>query len=71
MQFYKSTEYGLLKVYPCKDGYIRGYIYGDEGHGEAIKIESRFIGESEAKQIKDYLLRHYDRKGISDGIIDF
>lgn len=70
MQFYKTTELGLLKVYPHADGYIYGYIYGDEGRGEAIVIEPEYIGEKKAKQIKDYLEARFDDNEIWDSIIN-
>ena len=69
MQFYKSTEYGLLKVYPHKDGYIYGYIYGDEGRGKAIEIEPEYIGIEDADLIKDYLQNEFDYHNIWDGVI--
>ena len=70
MQFYKSTEYGLLKVYPHADGYIRGYIYGDEGRGEAIEIEPEYIGEEDAELIKDCLQYNFDDHNIWDSVIE-
>lgn len=69
MQFYKITELGLLKVYPHSDGYIYGYIYGDEGRGEAIELEPEFIGIKEAEKIKDYLEARFDDNELWDEII--
>lgn len=69
MQFYKITELGLLKVYPHSDGYIYGYIYGDEGRGEAIELEPEFIGIKETEKIKDYLEARFDDNELWDEII--
>lgn len=50
MSFYKSSNYGFFKVYVTRDGKITGFAYLEEGHGEAIHLEPRHIGEKEAKE---------------------
>lgn len=69
MMFYKETEFGLLKVFAETDGYLRGYIYGDKGRGEAIELEPEFIGIKEAEKIKDYLEARFDDNELWDEII--
>lgn len=69
MQFYKTTNLGLLKVYPHSDGYIYGYIYGDEGREQAIEITPEYIGVKEAKKLKEYLEARFDDNELWDEII--
>ena len=70
MQFYKETELGLYKVFAETDSYLRGYIYGEKGRGEAIELEPEFIGVKEAKKIKDYLEARFDDNKLWDSIIE-
>lgn len=50
MSFYKSTEYGFFKIFVTRSGLIDGYVYLEEGHGEAIKLEPKHVGAKEAKE---------------------
>ena len=50
MSFYKSTEYGFFKIFVTRSGLIDGYVYLEEGHGEAIRLEPKHVGEKEAKE---------------------
>jgi hypothetical protein len=69
MKFYKSNEYGLIKVFVNRNGIIDGYIYKEEGKGKAIELEPINIGESQARAFKKYLMENYDKKGLWDSIV--
>jgi hypothetical protein len=60
MSFYKSSTYGFFKVYVTRDGKITGFAYLEEGHGEAIHLEPRHIGEKEAKEFARALQKYAD-----------
>jgi hypothetical protein len=60
MSFYKSTNYGFFKVFVTRDGKITGYAYLDGGHGEAIHLEPKHVGEKEAKEFARALQLYAD-----------
>lgn len=60
MSFYKSSDYGFFKVYVTRSGLIDGYAYLEEGHGEAIRLEPKHIGEKEAKEFARALQLYTD-----------
>lgn len=69
MKFYKSTEYGLIKIFVSRKGKIDGYLYKEEGKGKAIELEPIYITESQARAFKKYLMETYDNKGLWDSIV--
>lgn len=60
MSFYKSSNYGFFKVYVTRDGKITGFAYLEEGHGEAIHLEPKNVGEKEAKEFARALQKYAD-----------
>ena len=67
MQFYKSTEYGLIKAYLTDMGYIEGYLWKDEGKAEGIELlPFKLVSEEQAKDFAEYLMLNYDDKNIWD-----
>lgn len=60
MSFYKSTDYGLFKVYVTCDGKITGFAYLEEGHGEAIRLAPKHVGAEEAKEFARALQLYAD-----------
>lgn len=60
MSFYKSSNYGFFKVYVTHDGKITGFVYLEEGHGEAIHLEPKNVGEKEAKEFARALQKYAD-----------
>jgi len=59
-KFYKSTEYGFIKVFVEKSGYMRGYLYKDEGKGNAIFLEEKYLGKEKAKQLRYFIQKRTD-----------
>lgn len=60
MSFYKSSNYGFFKVYVTSSGLIDGYAYLEEGHGEAIRLKPKHVGEEEAKEFARALQLYAD-----------
>lgn len=60
MSFYKSSNYGFFKVYVTRSGLIDGYDYLEEGHGEAIRLEPKHVGEKETKEFARALQLYAD-----------
>lgn len=70
MKFYKSTELGLIKAYLTADGFIKGYLWKDEGKAEAIHLEKVKLTKSKnAKEFAIALFEEYDEKRKWDEII--
>ena len=69
MKFYKSTEYGLIKVFVNKSGKVDGYLYKEEGKAQGIKLEELTLDYNEVKEFYYYLLENYDNKGLWDSIV--
>ncbi len=49
VSFYRKPTRRFFDVYVSCNGIITGFAYLEEGHGEAIHLEPRHIGEKEAK----------------------
>ena len=60
MSFYKSSNYGFFKIFVTISGLIDGYAYLEEGHGEAIHLEPKNVGEKEAKEFARALQLYAD-----------
>lgn len=60
MSFYKSSNYGFFKIFVTRSGLIDGYAYLEEGHGEAIHLEPKNVGEKEAKEFARALQLYAD-----------
>ena len=60
MSFYNSSDYGFFKVYVTRSGLIDGYAYLEGGHGEAIRLEPKHVGEKEAKEFARALQLYAD-----------
>lgn len=60
MSFYKSAEYGFFKIFVTRSGLIDGYAYLEDGHGEAIRLEPKHVGEKEAKEFARALQLYAD-----------
>lgn len=60
MSFYNSSDYGFFKVYVTRSGLIYGYAYLEDGHGEAIRLEPKHVGEEEAKEFARALQLYAD-----------
>ena len=69
MKFYKSTEYGLIKVFVKRNGKIDGYLYKEEGKAQGIELKPIYITENQAKKFMEYLMENYDKKGLWDSIV--
>ena len=69
MKFYKSTEYGLIKVFVNRSGKINGYIYKDNGKAQGIKLEDFYISKNEARKFKKYLQENFDDNRLWDSIV--
>lgn len=65
-KFYKSTEYGFIKVFVTKDGFLRGYLYKNEGNGRAIELEEEYWGKNKAKQLRYFMSERTDDIGRWD-----
>lgn len=68
-KFYKSTEYGFIKVFVDKSGYMRGYLYKDEGKGDAIYLEEKYLGKEKAKRLRYFIESKTDNIGRYDDIV--
>ena len=60
MSFYKSSNYGFFKIFVTRSRLIDGYAYLEEGHGEAIHLEPKNVGEKEAKEFARALQLYAD-----------
>lgn len=60
MMFYKSTEYGFIKVYVNANGIINGYLYKDDGNAPAIHLEPEKVNFEDVKKLYNLLLRKAD-----------
>ena len=65
-KFYKSTEYGFIKVYVNKNGYLSGYLYKNEGRADAIVLERKYWGENKARQLRYFIQKKTDDIGRYD-----
>jgi hypothetical protein len=60
--FYKENEYGFIKVFVQKDGTIVGYLYGDKGHADPVKLPVKNISKDDAKCFMNLMYQNADRQ---------
>ena len=73
-QFYKETELGFIKVYVNSDDTLSGYVWLDNGYGEAIHLPEERLKNGDALYLASLLYQEADGKGIWDEdiyLIDF
>lgn len=63
---YQNTGCGFIRAWVNRDGYIKGYLYLDEGRSKAIELEKEYIGVDEAKYFASLLYLEADKKKIWD-----
>ena len=68
-KFYKSTEYGFIKVFVNKNGYLDGYLYKDSGKANGIELGRVYWGENKAKQLRYFIGSKTDNIGRYDEIV--
>ena len=60
-QFYLSNEMGVIKVYLCKDGFLRGYYWGKEGRAKGQEITPlQLTSPTRAKGFAKWMNLHFD-----------
>lgn len=64
--FYNSTEKGFIKVIVKKNDTIHGYVYLDEGRGEAIDLETYWLEDGEACYLASLLFLEADQNYLFD-----
>ena len=68
--FYKETGMGFIKVFVNANDPVTGYIYPDNGEGDAITLDKVMLKHYDALYLATFLNKQADCKKIYDKPID-